>query len=136
MAWSGGSISFSGAVPSNTYGATYTPPTYSNPPAGYYVSAGPYIKSGGASTVSCNTTASVTWEVELQRDSPLDLIYQSTTISATAPACPVAPPDTSGRMNVYNGSSWVKGPVAVFNGSSWVTGTVYVYNGSSWVKSV
>lgn len=49
---------------------------------------------------------------------------------------PPPPPDTSGRMNVYNGSSWVKGITYVFNGTSWVQGTVYVYNGSTWVKSV
>lgn len=136
MAWSGGGVSFTGSVPSSTYGVTYATPVYSSPPAGYSVSAGPYIKTSSGSSVSCTATASVTWEVELTRTSPYSVIYQTTSFSNTAPACPVVPPDTSGRMNVYNGSSWVKGPVAVFNGSGWVTGTVYVYNGSTWVKSV
>lgn len=218
MPWSGGGVSFSGGP--NTYSVSYSEPTYNDPPAGYFISAGPYVKSAGPSSVSCGSSASQTYEVELTRTSPLSVIYSSTTVSGTAPAC-VTPPPTyppawsdnfleaftvgqaysngvtatnmnysgsysvtsgslptgislnsstgavtgtptsasdysftiraqnsygsvsqafsgtiSGGLRTFNGSTWVKAPVAVFNGSTWVTGTVYVYNGSSWVKSV
>ena len=49
---------------------------------------------------------------------------------------PPPPPATDGKLSVFNGSTWVKGPVKVYNGSTWVEGPVYVYNGSAWVKSV
>ncbi|MFM5968908.1 MAG: Ig domain-containing protein [Micrococcales bacterium] len=224
MAWSGGSVSFSGGP--NTFSVSYSAPSYSSPPTGYVVTAGPYVSSAGPSSVSCGSSASQTYEVELTRSSPYSVIYQSTTISGSAPACPpppsyppswtdntlagfqanvaysdgvsatnmnyggsysvsagslpsgislnsstgavtgtpttagqsysftitasnsyppsisqtfsgtVAAAPTAGYMAVYNGTSFVKGPVKVFNGTVWSSGAAYIYNGSTWVKSV
>jgi len=134
MAFSGGSVGFTGSIPSSTYGVTYTAPTYSYPSNSTNRTL--TVSSAGPSSIACTGTASQTYHARYYWPTIGDYVDDYTTISGTAPACPVAPPDTSGRMNVYNGSSWVKGPAQVFNGSSWVAGTVYVYNGSSWVKSV
>lgn len=90
MAWTGGSVTFSGGP--NTYSVTYNAPSYSSPPSGYVVSSGPYVSSAGSSSVSCGSSASQTYEVELTRSSPYSIIYQSTTISGTAPACVTPPP--------------------------------------------
>jgi len=90
MGWSGGSVSFSGGP--NTYNVSYSAPSYTDPPSGYFISEGPYVTSAGPGSISCESSASQTYEVELQRDSPFSIIYSSTTISGTAPACPVPPP--------------------------------------------
>lgn len=132
--WSGGSVGFSGGP--STYSVSYSAPTYSFPAGSSTQSVSVY--TAGPSSVSCGSGASQTYQARwwVAADGGM-WVYDYTTISGTAPACaPPPPPDTSGRMNVYNGSSWVKGITYVFNGTSWVQGTVYVYNGSAWVKSV
>lgn len=129
MPMSGGSVSFSGGPTS--FSVSYTAPSYTTPSGATNISF--TVSSAGPTTVSCGSSASQTYRLYYYYPAIGEWVEEFRTISGTAPACPV---DTSGRMNVYNGSSWVKGPVLVYNGSSWVTGTVYVYNGSSWVKSV
>jgi len=44
-------------------------------------------------------------------------------------------PSASGKIKVYNGSSFVAKPVKVWNGSAWVTKPVKRWNGSSWVTT-
>lgn len=132
MPFSGGGISFSGSVPSNTYGVSYSAPTYSSPPTGYVVSSGPYLVSSSGSSISCTGTASATWEVELFRSSPASIIYQQTTFSATAPACPVAPPPTYPP-------SWSDNTLAAFQAnvaySDGVAATNMNYSGSYSISS-
>ena len=131
MAWSGGSASLSGGP--TTFSVSYAAPTFT-PPSG--ASNLRYNTTGGASSLSCGGyTTTRTYSVTYFWSVIGEDVTESTNVTSPAtPACP--PPDTSGRMNVYNGSSWVKGITYVFNGTSWVQGTVYVYNGSTWVKSV
>jgi hypothetical protein len=40
---------------------------------------------------------------------------------------------SSGRLKVWNGTSWVEKPAKVWNGTSWVEKPAKVWNGSSWV---
>jgi hypothetical protein len=42
-------------------------------------------------------------------------------------------PTPTGRVKVYNGTSWVVKPMKVYNGTSWVEKPVKFYNGSSFV---
>lgn len=134
MAWFGGSVSFSGSVPSASYLPSFNAPTYSYPSGATNITTS---SSGHTGTATCETTVSRTYTTTYYWPAIGEYVTDSTTISGTAPACPyVPPPDTGGKMGVWNGSSWVKGITYVFNGTSWVQGTVYVYNGSAWVKSV
>jgi hypothetical protein len=46
-----------------------------------------------------------------------------------------APPASSGKIKVWNGSSWVAKPVKVWNGSAWVVKPVKRWSGSAWVTT-
>lgn len=130
MPMSGGSVSFSGGP--TTYSVSYTAPSYTTPSGATSISF--TVSSAGPSSVSCGSSASQTYRLYYYYPAIGEWVEEFRTISGTAPACP--PPATDGRLSVYNGSTWVKGPVSVYNGSTWVQGPVYVYNGSAWVKSV
>jgi hypothetical protein len=129
MAISGGSVSFSGGP--TTYSVTYNAPSYSTPSGATNISF--TVSSAGPSSVSCGSSASQTYRLYYYYPAVGEWVEEFATISGTAPACPPAP--TDGKIDVYNGTTWVSVYPKVYNGTTWVTGTVYTYNGSAWVKS-
>lgn len=106
MAWSGGSITFSPPSGATSYNVTYNAPTYSNPPSGYVVTSGPYVKTAGPSTVAASTYVSQTYEVEyMKTTAPYTLQYSTKTISATSPAAPVVITYPSASISITGYSS-------------------------------
>ena len=87
MAWSGGSVSFSGGP--NTYSVSYTAPTFTFPTGTTNRSTS---STGGPSSVSCGSSASNTYTATYFVTSLGEYVSESTTISGTAPACPVSYP--------------------------------------------
>lgn len=118
MAWSGGSVSFSGGP--TTYSVSYTAPTYTYPSGATSITNS---TSGGPGSVSCGTTASKTYTTTYYWPAIGETVTDSTTISGTAPACPVSYPP-----------SWSDNTLAAFVAtvaySDGVTATNMNYSGS------
>lgn len=86
MAWSGGSVSFSGGP--NTFSVSYTAPTYSYPSGSSSITNS---TSGGPGSVSCGSSASKTYTTTYFWAAIGETVTDSTTISGTAPSCPPPP---------------------------------------------
>lgn len=128
MSWSGGSISFSpGSGTAYTYSVTYNAPTYTYPSGATSITNS---TSGGPGTVNCGFSNSVskTYTTSYYWPAIGETVTESTTISATAPACPVSyPPSWSDNT---------LGPfVATVAYSDGVSATNMNYSGSYSVSS-
>lgn len=87
MAWSGGSVTFTGTVPSSSYGVVYNAPTYTYPSNSTNRSL--TVSSAGPLSVSCTASASQTYHARYYWPTIGEYVDDYTTISGTAPACPV-----------------------------------------------